>query len=136
MDFDSMFLFGAMKRRFGWLAQRQEVLAENIANADTPGEKAHDLKPFSFRRLLGRETMTVNMDMTRANHLTGDRKRLRDFAETETRRPYETAPAGNTVILEEQMMKLSETELNHRMTTDLYKKHVGMFRMALGRGGR
>jgi flagellar basal-body rod protein FlgB len=44
----------------------------------------------------------------------------------------ETSPNGNSVVLEEQMAKLSETEISHRLTTNLYKKHLNMLKMAIG----
>ena len=37
MDFGKLPIFDVLARRMGWLGQRQEVLAQNIANADTPG---------------------------------------------------------------------------------------------------
>ncbi len=133
MELDKIALFGLVKKRLAWLAQRQEVLARNIANADTPGYKPRDLKPFDFKRLVGREVGRVDLDVTNRAHLGGGRERARDFAEERTRHPYESAPAGNAVILEEQMMKVGETTMSHKLTTELYKKHLNMIRTALGR---
>jgi flagellar basal-body rod protein FlgB len=134
MDFGKITLFAAMKQKLGWLAQRQEVLAQNVANADTPGARAFDLKPFDFATLVKRRSMQIELAATQANHLAGNRKRV-DIGDTENRRPYETAPAGNAVVLEEQMMKLSENEVDYKLTTELYRKHLGLFRKAIGRSG-
>lgn len=133
MDLDAIPLFALTKKRLAWLSQRQEVLAQNIANADTPGYRPHDLKPFRFRELVRSEHAQINMNRTAAGHLPGRRKRIREFAEAEERRPFETAPAGNAVILEEQMAKVNETTMVHKLATQLYRKHLGMFRTALGR---
>ena len=57
------------------------------------------------------------------------------YAVTETRRPYETAPSGNSVVLEEQLIKVAETATNYQITTGLYSKYLQMFRIAIGRGG-
>ncbi len=133
MDFSKVTLFEAAKKKLQWLTQRQEVLAQNIANADTPGYRAHDLKGYQFRELVRREKMQVNMAVTDSNQLPGARRRIRDFADEKTRVPFETAPAGNNVVLEEQMAKVNESGIKHRLTTELYKKHLGMFKMALGR---
>ena len=125
-------LFAAVKKRLNWLAQRQEVLAQNISNADTPGYRAKDLKPYSFREVLRREKAQLNMVTTPGEaHLGGQRKRLRDFLVADERKPYETEPNGNSVILEEQMGKVSETTEAHRLTTELYKKHMNMLRIAV-----
>ena len=45
---------------------------------------------------------------------------------------YETAPAGNAVVLDEQMGKLAETQLDYELTTNLYRRQVGMLKTALG----
>ncbi len=131
MDFNSIPLFQAVKKRLAWLGQRQEVVSQNIANADTPQYKARDLKAYDFRELVRRETTQINMDVTHPNQLSGQRKRIRDFSDSAPF-AYETAPGGNNVVLEEQMAKLNESSLKHQLTTELYKKHLALFRMALG----
>lgn len=134
MDLGKIGLFALAKKRLAWLTQRQEVLAHNIANADTPGFKARDLEPFKFERLIRRETMQLNMTVTDDGHDGGRRKRIRDYAEETDRRPFETSPAGNAVILEEQMSKINETSVNHKLTTQLYSKQLNMIRTAIGKG--
>jgi flagellar basal-body rod protein FlgB len=133
MDFATLPLFQAVKKRLGWLGQRQEVLSQNIANADTPGYRARDLKTYDFREIVRRETQQINMTVTNPNQMSGQRKRLRDFTEAESKVPYETRPDGNSVVLEEQVMKIGEAGLKHQLTTELYRKHMSLFRLALGR---
>jgi len=135
MDMDKLTLFSAVKSRLSWLTQRQEVLSQNVANADTPRYRATDLKPFQFKEILRQEKIQLNMDVTNASHQPGRRKRIRDFAEERVRQPFETSPNGNNVIIEEQMAKVNETHTKHRLVTQLYKKHLGMITMAV-RGAR
>jgi len=131
-ELNSIAVFQAVKKRLNWLGQRQEVLSQNIANADTPKYRANDLKPYNFKELLRREGGQLNMVATGSNHLTGRQKRIRDYA-SEQGKPFETAPAGNNVVLEEQMAKVGETGASYQMTTGLYKKHLNMIKIALGR---
>jgi flagellar basal-body rod protein FlgB len=133
MDFATLPLFQAVKKRLNWLGQRQEVLSQNVANADTPGYRARDLKAYDFREIVRRETQQINMTVTDPNQMPGQRKRLRDFTEAQTKIPYETRPDGNSVVLEEQMVKINEAGLKHHLTTELYRKHLALFRLALGR---
>jgi len=133
MDFSKITILSAMKKRLAWLGQRQEILAQNIANADTPGQKAKDLKPLDFERLVGRENRQIAVRRTNKSHLTGGFKAPSEFTEKENRKPYETSPAGNSIILEEQMMMLGKTSADHKLMTELYKKHMTMFRIAIGK---
>lgn len=132
MELSELSLFSVIKKRLAWLGQRQEVIAQNIANADTPRYKAKDLKPLTFRDMLQPKTQPLNMVATKANHLPGERKRQSEFGAADERKPYETSADGNSVILEEQMAKLNETQVSHRLTNELYKKHLQMIRMAIG----
>ncbi len=133
MEIGKLSVLSIIKKRMAWLGHRQEVLAQNIANSDTPGYKARDLKAFKFDELLRRENAGIGMTTTEKNHLGGQRKRVRDFGTAEDRKPYETAPNGNSVVLEEQMAKMSENSINYSLASELYKKHMGMIRMALGK---
>ena len=133
MDFTNIPLIGMIRKRLSWLSQRQEVLAQNIANSDTPRYRPSDLKPFKFKDLMRLENRQVNITMTNEKHVAGRRKRIRDFAEKETRRPYETTPDGNAVVLEEQMMKVAHTASSHDIANKLYRKHIDMFMTAIGK---
>lgn len=131
MDLEKLTLFSAVKGRLKWLTQRQEVLAQNIANADTPKYRASDLKAFEFKDVLRRENSQVRMAVTDGSHQPGARRRIRDFSEQVERNPYETSPNGNSVILEEQLAKVNETHTKHQLVTQLYKKHLTMITTAV-----
>ena len=50
MDLGDIPLFAMLRGRLGYLSQRQQVIAQNVANADTPGFTPTDLKPFTIAR--------------------------------------------------------------------------------------
>lgn len=143
MDFGNIPLFDMMKKRLSWLNQRQRVLAQNIANADTPGYRPRDMKSFDFESLLRGRLRTagsgqsasgrLGLSRTSRGHLDGSISSGNGFSTVVNRRPYETMPTGNGVVLEEQMAKINETGLAHKLTTELYKKHLSMLSTALGR---
>lgn len=130
MEFQQIPLIALAKTRLGWLGQRQEVLAENIANADTPDFRARDLKPLRFDQMLA--SAAVRLEATAPGHLEGLNSASGPFKISEQRMAYETAPDGNAVVLEEQMAKVSETALSYSLANELYRKQLGMFRIALG----
>lgn len=128
-------LFAVMAKRMDWLGQRQRVLARNVSNADTPGFRPHDLTERSFQRLLTGHVAPVTPVATQASHMPGTVVRdgpARSQAQSE---PYETTPTGNAVVLEEQLIKVSKTQGSYQLMTNLYRKHMEMFRMAVRGGG-
>ena len=133
MVLDKIPMFSVVKKRINWLSQRQEILAQNIANSDTPEYRAKDISPFKFKELIRRHSR-LNMAISDPAHHVGQRRAAGDFREVEDAVPYETSPSGNSVVLEEQMTKIGESGISHKLTTNLYKKHLAMFKMALGDG--
>jgi flagellar basal-body rod protein FlgB len=126
MDVSQIGLFALADKRLAWLDRRQEVLAHNVANADTPGWRARDLRPFAAALSA---TAGVAPVQTRPNHLPGTPSATPpDVAE----RPSERAPDGNAVSMQEQLMKVATTESSQELVTNLYTKYLGFFRLALG----
>lgn len=132
MDFSSIPLFDRITQRMSWLSERTRVLSQNIANADTAGYQPKDLKPLDFEAEM-RRLAPVEPRRTSAHHLTGTVAPAGDFDAKKARKTYETTPAGNAVVIEEQMMKVSETQTNYNMMVNLYRKHVDLFKTAIGR---
>jgi flagellar basal-body rod protein FlgB len=132
MDLFQLKLFQRMGERMGWLGARQQVLAQNIANADTPDFVPHDMKPLSFaEHLTG--VAPVSQARTDPMHLVGSAAPVTSIDDQKTKKQYETAPVGNSVVLEEQMIRLADAQASYQLMTNLYRKHVDLFKMALGR---
>ncbi|MBL4907999.1 MAG: flagellar basal body rod protein FlgB [Sneathiella sp.] len=132
MSLQDIPLFAALTERMKWLSTRQKVLSQNIANSDTPGYSARDLKPQKFKDMVARpDATTLNLSKTQGNHIQVDSKQ--EFKTQKVRDTYEVTPTGNAVVLEEQMMLLTDTQIQYQMTTSLYKKHLSMLKTALGR---
>ncbi len=106
---------------------RMGAIARNIANADTPGYKAMDLPNFaeSYART-GRE-----MRVTRAGHLHGH---MAGFEPDLRRATGAGAPNGNTVSLEQEMVKAASVRQDHEMALAIYRNTSDIIRASLGRG--
>jgi flagellar basal-body rod protein FlgB len=138
MDLNNMPLLAALSKKINWLTARQKVVSENVANADTPGFKASDLRPLDFRKELAEVTHSSTPKLapttTDPHHLVGTEAaaRLDPVVEkTTTDRDIN----GNTVSLEDEMMKVSDTASDYQLMTNLYKKQVGLIKTAIGRSG-
>ena len=139
MELTNLPVFGLIRQRMNWLNQRQEVIAQNVANADTPDYPSRDLKAFDFKNVIRQnrpKTQRVVVNLTKPTHIPGSQgQNSSPFKEIDARRPYETAPDGNQVVLEEQMIKMNETVTNHNLITQIYRKQLAMFKTVTRRGG-
>jgi len=132
MDLSKFPVFRMMSGKMRWLSARQGVLAQNVANADTPKYRPHDLKEIDLRKPDAAAPFRVELTRTNEAHLarTGEKQDFRTGRQDET---YETLPTGNSVVLEEQLMKVAQNKHDYELMTQRYRKHVQMFRIALGR---
>ena len=131
MDPGGIPLLKALTGRMAWLSERELVLAQNVANADTPGYLPQDIKAPSFRDLVAGGVSRLPMAVTHGDHLTGVAGTSRVRAEPQRNVPRTLS--GNGVDLEKEMMKISETATDHHLVSSLYKRNVAMLRAALGR---
>jgi len=137
MTAENLSLMKAMTAKMSYLDQRQKVIAQNVANADTPGYQPQDLTKVDFGVVLkdiagGR--LNINPATTNTGHMSaaGD---IDSPKNREQRATYEVAPAGNAVILEEQIVKSAQTTMDFNLMTSLYQKNINMIRTAIGRTG-
>ncbi len=128
-------IFAVLSKRMDWLSQRQKVLADNIANADTPNFRPRDLNPGEFYRILRSQSPAVKPRVTHAAHLQGTASRGGPARVERQAKPWETSPSGNAVIIEEQLIKVAKTQSDYQTMVNLYRKHMDMFRTALRGGG-
>ena len=135
MDLGSLSVFRALQARMRWLNERQEVLAQNVANADTPHYQSRDLKPLNFRDMLRRQEPSLTLAVSQPGHIAVNNKVAERRAAAETAK-LEANPTGNGVVLEEEMLKVCQTAQDYELMTSLYSKSLGMIKTALGRGGR
>jgi flagellar basal-body rod protein FlgB len=128
MDPTKIGLFDLAEKRLTWTAQRQAVLAGNIANANTPGFRARDVT--SFADVLA-GTGTMAPVQTQPGHLAGTVPT--GVASVASQRPAVRALDGNAVAIDEQLTKVADTETTQSLVTSIWKKYVGMFNTALGK---
>ena len=124
----------AMAAKMDYLDKRQGVLAQNMANADTPNYQSKDLTDIDFGSVLKNLTdmKRVSLVATNEAHMSspGEVERAKDVKDRWT---YEVAPDKNGVIVEEQMVKAAKTQMDYNLLTNLMSKQTAMYRTVLGR---
>jgi flagellar basal-body rod protein FlgB len=115
-----------LKDRMQWLQARQKVLSENVANADMP-----DFKPRDLRESGADSVLPVSVDTTNPAHMAGSLGS--SVAGSRDARRFETRPSGNAVVLEDEMMKVADTQMDYQLAATLYSKSLGLLKMAVGK---
>jgi flagellar basal-body rod protein FlgB len=128
-------VFSVLKARMNYQQARQKVLAENIANADTPGYRARDLRSFQPQQpTSGMTTAAIRPAVTQPGHIAGVLSTgFLDVPGTTGANPYETTPSRTAVSLEDEMMKLSANQADYQAAATLYSKSLAFLRIAIGR---
>lgn len=132
MDLSQIDVFKAISTRMRWLNDRQTLIAQNVANADTPGYRPLDLKELSFRQHVVRHLPNLEMAATSGAHIAAPPINGRTDFDARKGRDFETTPAGNAVVLEEQMMKSAENQADYDTMSNLYRKQIGLVKLAIG----
>jgi flagellar basal-body rod protein FlgB len=128
---NAMSLLDAMTDKLRWQSQRQDILAQNVANADTPDFHGQELEPVDFGDALDDQSLrhvtvasTNPMDILPAG--SGDPAQAQDQAS------FEVTPEGNGVTVEDEMMKVTANQMDFQAVATLYTKSLALIRSALG----
>jgi flagellar basal-body rod protein FlgB len=123
-------LMSMLKTRMRWHNQRQNVLAENVANADTPGFRARDLRTPVFEAARG-----AGPARTDPRHMASFGAGRPGDPSARAAGSFETTPRGNSVVLEDEMIKVGQNAQDFQAAASLYQRSMGLLRTAVGRRG-
>jgi flagellar basal-body rod protein FlgB len=121
-----VYLFALASQRTAYLSARQTLIAQNVANANSPGFKALDLKPFSAAL----QETAISMSVTNPAHLTPTAQEL-DPPQAREADAANATVSGNSVDLEGEMAKLGEVNRDYSAATGIKKIFHQMFIQAL-----
>jgi flagellar basal-body rod protein FlgB len=132
-------LFQVAGDRMRYLTERQSLIARNIANADTPGYKAQDLVPFVPATPAGGPTSSgvspVVLTQTNTAHLQLEAGAVAHQQPVATQADYGgEKPSGNTVSVEEQMIKQADVSNAFAMASAVYAKSISIMKTAVDYG--
>ena len=121
-------LMGLLVQKMSYLNQRQAVLAENVANANTPGYQGKDLPEFNFESMVKNGSLqlvtTHPNDIVPASMSGVNAKTIRS-------KSLESLPSGQSVDLEGEMTKVSQTSVDYQAVTSIYHKISNLMKIAI-----
>jgi flagellar basal-body rod protein FlgB len=136
MTLDDIPVFAMLRNRLGYLADRQQMIAQNVANSDTPGYTPKDLRPFtvpgepgalSLAPVSAALTSPMHLAPPASGHVTGQRPVASPDSETTLN--------GNSVVLEEEMNKMSQARTDYDAAVAFYEQSLALIQTAAKRPG-
>jgi flagellar basal-body rod protein FlgB len=127
--FENLDIFKMASGLASHAASRQEVIAKNIANADTPAYRAKDIASFADTYASG--DFDTGIRATRAAHLIDTQETSQGYTPLDA--PGAGSPNGNTVSLETEMMKATQVRQQHETALAVYKSSMNILRTSIGR---
>lgn len=129
-------ILSMLHTKMNWNQERQKVLAENVANSDTPNYRERDLKPVQFpdpTTVQAKPVQQVSLVQTEAGHIAGMSMGDSGF-DTTRKGSFQVSPTGNSVSLEDQMMKVASNQVDYQAATALYARSLHLLKIGLGKG--
>ena len=123
MDPISIFAIASKSNR--WLGVRQATVAQNVANANTPGYKALEVEPFEATM----SSTQLEMERTRAGHIAPTGSVAGDVG-TKEDESWEVVHSGNNVSIEQQLLKSNEISGAYALNTSAVKAFHRMLMMS------
>ena len=124
-------ILSMLRTRLQWHQERQRILAENVANVDTPNYRPRDLAPLNFEHALA-TAGSLTLAHTNVNHLDAASDSGSQFAEGGDQH-FEVRPRGNAVTHEDEMMKLASNQMDYDAVASLYTHSLALIKTAVGR---
>ena len=132
-----------LKGRLGYLDQQQRLISENVANSDTPGFTPQDLKPFAEQvKANAGASLALAPVRTNAVHMSGHggaggaAASVTNSWKAQATPDSETRMDGNQVVLEEEMMKMTQARMNYDTALGFYQKSLALIQLALHAPGK
>jgi flagellar basal-body rod protein FlgB len=136
MSISDLPVLSALRTKMQWHQARQSVLSENVSNSDTPKFKPRDLVEPKFDASGSRAGSSGPLALARTSagqNITPSGGASRSF-DVNGKAGFETRPAGNSVDLEDEMMKVSANQMDYAAVTSLYSKSLHLLKTAIGKG--
>jgi flagellar basal-body rod protein FlgB len=131
MATDDISIFAMLKSRLDYVSSRQQVIAQNVANSDTPNFTPKDLKPFALPGAGGAPLALapITPRLTSPMHLAAPTAAAPGAKPIDSP-DSETTLNGNSVVLEDEMMKMSQSRMDYDAAVAFYQQSAQLLATA------
>jgi flagellar basal-body rod protein FlgB len=128
-------LMQIIKGKMDYTNQRERLISENVANADTPGFAPHDLTGFTVKGAMQGTQTGGGLTVTNAMHIATAPTRVSAFKD-QAAPDSEARLDGNQVVLEEQMAKMTQSRIDYEAAVDFYQQSLNLLQTAAKAPGK
>ena len=152
MDLSTIPLFSMLQNKLGYLSERQRMIAQNVANASTPGYSPTDLKAFADQPGVAPKGSAGVLTKAGLSDAVPSVPSIAGGGQAPTLSPpndtrpktftsqaapdSETTLNGNSVVLEEEMIKMSQSRSDYDAAVAFYQQSLALIQMAAKRPGQ
>jgi flagellar basal-body rod protein FlgB len=135
MPISELPILSMLRTKMQWHQERQRLLAENVANADTPSFTARDLAPLKLDGNDGPQAPVTQVSLARTDphHIVASSFGSAPGFAVDRKVASEVRPTGNAVNLEDEMMKVAANQIDYQAAASLYSRSLGLIKTALGK---
>jgi flagellar basal-body rod protein FlgB len=134
MAINDLPVLSALRTKMQWHQERQRVLSENVSNSDTPNFKPRELVEPKFDAAGQANSSMGALAMTRTSGSHIAPAGSGQTFDPDNKQVFQTRPAGNSVNLEDEMLKVSANQMDYAAVTSLYSKSLHLLKTAIGKG--
>ena len=133
--------FELMKEALDYRAMRQDMIASNIANADTPFYRPKDIRfeeklLEEKRKLFGDDSHKLELAKTSSKHLGGVNESTASKAKVFFRDGHMARNDGNSVDLDVETSEMAKNSIMYNALINGMKKQAGIFRAVIDYSGK
>jgi flagellar basal-body rod protein FlgB len=123
-------LFSMLRTKLHWNQERQRLLAENVANADTPEFRPSDLAAPKFDNPVPGVAPLTLLRTNPAHLVSAESTAAFDL---QRGNQFEVVPTGNAVNLEDEMLKVAANQMDFQAASAIYGRGLGLLKTAIGK---
>ncbi len=135
MSLTAIPLMQIIKGKLDYTNQRERLISENVANADTPGFAPRDLTGFTVTDAMKGTQTGGGLRVTNAMHIAGAPSKVSAFKD-QAAPDSEARLDGNQVVLEEQMSKMTASRIDYEAAVDFYQQSMNLLQTAAKAPGK
>jgi len=134
MSINDLPALSVLRTKMQWHQERQRILSENVSNSDSPNFKPRDLVEPKFDQSGANASGAVgSLAMLRTSQSHISAPGTEPSFDQNRKVGFQTRPAGNSVSLEDEMLKASANQMDYAAVTSLYSKSLHLLKVAIGK---